>query len=195
MAWMAAAAVIGGSLLEGKFSRSQQERSIGFQREMAQKAHQYEVADLRKAGLNPILSGTGGGGARASGGAAAQTPGFANSAVAALRLKTEIDNIKANTDLTQNKADILDTGASIGDDVNKMYDYIKTNIPKDAKEASKLINDYKSAISQGLEDQANVIKDRLRTLYRMATGNKKKTNKKEGLGVLHVNPPIKRKSK
>lgn len=186
MAWIAAAAVIGGSLLEGKFGKEQQKKSISFQREMAQNAHQYEVADLRKAGLNPILSGTGGGGARASGGAIAQTPGFANSAVSALRLKTEIDNIKANTKLTENKADVIETGSSIGGDINDMYNYIKEKIPKNASEAKKLAKDYGWAIRQGLEDQAKTIRNKMRELYQRALS---KDGKKAQEGLININPP------
>lgn len=142
MAALAAGAVIGGSLLSGMFGRKSQKTSIGFQREMAQKAHQYEVADLRKAGLNPILSGTGGGGARASGGAMPSTPDFAGSAVAALRIKSEIKNIQAQTNLTDAKTSILGTGAEAGQDIKGLYQYIKERFPNSAKKLKQLIDDY-----------------------------------------------------
>jgi len=91
---------IGGSIVSGLFGRSSAKRSIAFQREIAKNAHQWEVEDLRAAGLNPILSGTGGPGARASGGAMPPTPDFASSAMQSLRLQKELANIQAQTDKT-----------------------------------------------------------------------------------------------
>ncbi len=65
----AAALQGGGQAVSSGFNLFEAHRNRKFQREMAGTAHQREVRDLKKAGLNPILSATGGRGASTPGGA------------------------------------------------------------------------------------------------------------------------------
>lgn len=71
-----------GSIFGGKSSAEGQAKAniqnqimaqnqMNFQERMARHAHRYEVTDLRKAGLNPILSGTGGAGSATPSGSTA----------------------------------------------------------------------------------------------------------------------------
>ena len=107
-----------GQRSANKANSAQAARSMEFQREMAKNAHQYEVADLKKAGLNPLLSGTGGSGAKASCGAQAVMENATAKGLDAMRLKQEISNMKiteriGHAQLSKTHAEAINEGNKI----------------------------------------------------------------------------------
>ncbi|WNK14921.1 MAG: DNA pilot protein [Microvirus sp.] len=114
-----------GASDQNKASAYQAATQMDFQERMSNTAHQREVRDLRAAGLNPVLSGTGGMGASSPSGAAAPVVNELGAAVdsgakaaATTSLNqvqsAQIENIQAQTRLSsaqaqeaQARADIL----------------------------------------------------------------------------------------
>lgn len=105
-----------------------QERNIAWQREQLQNKHQWEVEDLRKAGLNPILSATSGSSAVSAGVPASHAPEInisrALEAISHSSLmkkqqesvdyQNQTERIKADADMLRARQDEAKTQSAIG---------------------------------------------------------------------------------
>lgn len=96
-----------GNLVEGVFGKSQQEDAQDHAREFAQNKHQWEMQDLQKAGLNPMLGMLKGTTSAGPSSATASTPQFGQSVVSAAqaaKAREEVEFVRAQTETAKTQA-------------------------------------------------------------------------------------------
>lgn len=127
---------VGGGLISSAMNIHEARQARRFNKWQMENAHQIEVNDLKQAGLNPILSATGGSGASTSAPAPAQVQNPMESLSAKQLLAAQVENAQATTQNT-----VADTASkNLSNHMNQeMYE---TDLLRRRLEYQNAIKDY-----------------------------------------------------
>lgn len=158
---LSAGAGIMGSMMSKSSAKKAMKMQIAWERERAQNAHQWEVQDLQKAGLNPALSVTGGGQGANTSGITAVTPDYSGISSAGKAMSDTMIQWKQLENQTKATTATTAKEEATTEAINKSNKYIdqekEAEIQKKQQEIRNLKTDaeYKEATKESrIQEQA-----------------------------------------
>lgn len=178
----AGASLVGG-MLANKGAKENAQKQMDFQERMSSTAYQRSMADMRAAGLNPILAYKTGGASTPSGASApvmdVATPAV-NSALASTRLKAEVENmVETNKNLKEQNSNLKAQNVEIGARTANINadTLIKTEMFSQALKAAELAKTdeefYKHPIGKIIRFSGNTLKELNPFIGRVKFGSEK----------------------